>query len=64
MNGPMVHTATNQRRQAWASVTRDLYKCRTPGDLKYGPDFSNTSTDFCMCCKGTDPFHLQAEFTI
>lgn len=23
MNEPMVHTATNQRRQAWASVTND-----------------------------------------
>lgn len=26
-------------RQAQASVTRNLYKCRTPGDLKYGSDF-------------------------
>lgn len=25
--------------KAWASVTRDLYKCQTPGDLKYGSDF-------------------------
>lgn len=26
-------------RQSQASVTRDPYKCQTPGDLKYGSDF-------------------------
>lgn len=29
----------NKSRKAWASVTRDLCKCRTPNDLKYGSDF-------------------------